>query len=342
MFIPNPPELTPDITGSPPLTPLKLTPRPPNALSEEGSDTHSIKSYRSINSLGPGAIRHPELTTPGLSASLVEAVSMSFEGNQQVKAVIIGEIALGHNQQEISGEPTSVCIRMDNFSVLEKVAPNPGFISTIPDRAGDYNVSLPNIHKTSVAFKYQVHIDESNTLLYAPLIVSPVWKLEPHQSSVIISWKPNPQYRRMGNATNPFTLRNSVFFVGIDGANASSCQSKPVGTFLKEKRRLAWKLGDITVDPSQAEGGKLLARFATDALARSIPVEVRWEISGEDAETVGCGLSLSVLEPEAPKVEEDPFADVTAEDRSTSGEGSEIWTPVTTTRKIVSGKYMAV
>lgn len=346
MFFPTPPELTPDLTGSPPPTPLRVTRG--HSVSEEGaSDTHSIRSSRSVASLSTAAIRHPELTELGLSASLIETVSITFDAGQPAnKALVAGEIALGYHPQAGVTEEQPLTIRMDNFSVLEKVAPNPSFIASIPDRAGEYTVAAQNIRGTSVAFKYQVHVDEPLALAFAPIIVSPVWRLEPHQSSVIVNWKPNPAYQRQNGSTKPFTLRNVVFIAGIEGAHASSCQSKPAGTFLREKSRLAWKLGDLVIDPAQGEvGSKVLARFSTDGQARSAPVEVRWEILGEDAESIGSGLTLSALATTKKEEVVDPFADTTGEDKSISGaseaSGIGAWSAVTTVRKVASGKYVA-
>jgi hypothetical protein len=345
MFFPtNPPELTPEMCGTLPLTPMNLPPRPSTTMSEDGSDAHSIMSSRSITSLGAAAaIRHPDLTEPGLSASLVESVSITFEAGQPTKTMVTGEIALAYHALAGTEEANSM-IRLDNFAVLEKVAPNPSFISTIPDRIGEYTVQNQNIRGTAVAFKYQVHVDESTLSEFAPIIISPAWKLEAHQSSVIVNWKPNPNYRRPTGSTKPIVLRNVILIAGIDGAHANSCQSKPMGTFSREKGRLAWKLGDLTLDPAAMEsGGKVLARFATDAQARATPVEVRWEISGEDAQTVGSGLALSVMGKQTAEEEEevDPFAD--AEDKSSTNGASEqpAWNPVTTVRRILSAKYVA-
>jgi hypothetical protein len=341
VFFPtNPPELTPEMCGTLPLTPMNLPPRPSTTMSEDGSDAHSIKSSRSITSLGSAAaIRHPDLTEPGLSASLIESVSVTFEAGQPMKTMVTGEIALAYHPLAGTEEANST-IRLDNFAVLEKVAPNPSFISTLPDRTGEYSVLNQNIRGTAVAFKYQVHVDESIMSEFAPIIVTPAWKLEAHQASVIVNWKANPNYRRPNGSSKPIVLRNVVFIAGIDGAHANSCQSKPMGTFSKEKGRLAWKLGDVTLDPETA--GKVLARFATDALARATPVEVRWEISGEDAQTVGSGLALSVMGKQTAEEEEaDPFADAGAEDKSTNGAAEPVWNPVTTVRRISSAKFVA-
>ncbi|KAG0643859.1 hypothetical protein HOY80DRAFT_879540 [Tuber brumale] len=357
MFVPNPtPEPVEGLPSSPPLTPIKFTPKSSAVASEAGSDTLSIRSSRSVTSLASSPIRHPELTEIGLSASLIESVSMSFEAGAPTKTLIIGEIAVAYNPSEPVSPDQSFpaeLVRMDNFSVLEKVAPNPAFISSVPDRAGEYRMSLANIHKTSVAFKYQVHIDEVNVAVFAPIIATPIWRLEPHQSSVIIHWKPNPSFRRLNGTMGPFTMKNVLFTAGIEGTPATTCQSKPAGTFSRERGRLAWKLGDVLIDPAAGDEGarKLVARFQTEGQARATPVDMRWEISGEDANTAGSGLTLSSFEkPEKPETaaaaeaeEVDPFADEGGEVKSVAGAHEEgMWKAVNTTRKVMGGKYVAV
>ncbi|PWW74577.1 hypothetical protein C7212DRAFT_298575 [Tuber magnatum] len=356
MFISSPtPEPVEGLPSSPPLTPIKFTPKSSAVASEAGSDTQSIRSSRSVTSLASSPIRHPELVEAGLSASLIESVSMSFEAGAPTRTLITGEIAVAYNPIELVSPdqpPPVELVRMDNFSVLEKVAPNPAFISSVPDRAGEYTMSLSNIHKTSVAFKYQVHIDEANVAVFAPIIATPVWRLEPHQSSVIIHWKPNPSFRRLNGAMGPFTMKNVIFTAGIEGAPATTCQSKPAGTFSRERGRLAWKLGDVLVDPAGGDEGskKLVARFLTEGQARATPVDMRWEISGEDANTAGSGLTLSSFgEPEKPETaateagEVDPFADEGGEVKSVAGADEEgTWKAVNTARKVMGGKYVAV
>lgn len=113
-------------------------------------------------------------------------------------------------------------------------------------------------------------------------------------------------------------------------------------------------MGDLVVNPDDVEGGtrKLVARFVTDVAARSQPVEVRWEISGEEAGTVGSGISVSVFEA-VEKVEKekeeagegmlevDPFADEVRSMVSADAAGGE-WRGVGTVRKVMGGKYVAV
>jgi hypothetical protein len=60
-------------------------------------------------------------------------------------------------------------------------------------------VNLSNINRTAVAFKYQVHLEEATLPSHAPMVLTPSWKIEPTQASVILamlSIRPSPQPRR--------------------------------------------------------------------------------------------------------------------------------------------------
>ena len=97
-----------------------------------------------------------------MNASLVETVSAWFEQGNVTKAMVIGQVALAFNPVDLSSGPFGTeSIRLENFPILEKVAPNPAFIEPSSDNPGDYTVDLSKITKTSVAFHYQVHLDSS-------------------------------------------------------------------------------------------------------------------------------------------------------------------------------------
>jgi len=332
------------------MTPLKV-PRAAPALPSEASDTQSIRSSRSIISVTGGAVvRHPELHEPGLSSSLVESVNVSFDSGQPTRVTVMGEIALAYNPigVETLSPPTAQVVRMDNFSVLEKVAPNPTFINSVPEKAGEYTVSLAHLHRTTVAFRYQVHLEEAAWPEYLPIIVSPIWRMEPHQASVILNYKPNPNYHRRTATGTPITLRNIGFITGVGGVIPTSCQSKPVGTFARDSGRMAWKLGDITLDEASATG-RLVARFMIDGgagvAATHAPSEMRWEIVGDEAVAAGSPLGLSSLEKvEEVKEEVDPFADEETLSRSAEcvREKKEEWKKLSTVRRVASGKYSGV
>ena len=239
---------------------------------------------------------------------------------------------------------TTQAIRLENFPVLEKVAPNPTFITPLPDRSGEYAVSVGSIARAAVAFKYQVHLDESSVALHAPIVLTPAWKIEATQASVILSYSLNPAFVSGGGGGNAVRLQNLTILVNLDGGKATTCQSKPVGTFSKERSLIYWRLGDVTLEAGRP-ATKVLARFSTESEAKPGSVDARWEIGGEHALGAGSGLEISCssssVHPPFPPhststSDVDPFAD-----ESVGGAGM-AWKPVTTVRKLISGKYTAM
>ncbi|CAN9472886.1 unnamed protein product [Alternaria alternata] len=319
--------------------------KPPHRalLSEDHatSDTQSIRSGRSLSSSASTTIRHPDLHEPGLNASLVETVSAWFEQGNVTKAMVIGQVALAYNPVDISAGPFGTeSIRLENFPVLEKVAPNPAFIEQSADSPGNYTVDLSKIMKTSVAFHYQLHIEDSNIGSLPPILLSPAWKSEPTQTSAILNYSLNPRFE-LGGATS-ITIRNLVLVIRLEpGSKATSCQSKPTGTFSRDKGLIYWRLGDVTLFQGSAPQ-TLRARFVTDGQAKPGNTEARWEISDEQSLTLGSGLGVSMMAPLNAKKDDgeaDPFADAEENAPASPAIG---WNSVATVKKITSGTYLGV
>jgi hypothetical protein len=293
-----------------------------------------------LSSSASTTIKHPDLHEPGLNASLVETVSAWFEQGNVTKAMVIGQVALAFNPVDISAGPLGTeSIRLENFPVLEKVAPNPAFIEQSTDNPGNYIVDLSKIHKTSVAFHYQLHIEDNNIASLPPLILSPAWKSEPTQTSAILHYSLNPKFE-IGGATS-ITIRNLVLVIRLEpGSKAASCQSKPTGTFSRDKGLIYWRLGDVTLFQGQAPQ-TLRVRFSTpDGQAKPGNCEARWEISDEQSLTLGSGLGVSMSAPLTAKKEygeADPFADDDVPASPAIG-----WKLVASVKKITSGTYLGV
>lgn len=105
IYVPSP-------NGDGPESPVPPTPPMPSgvsktpaiaALTSEASvagtsDSQSVRSGNSLGTLAPA--RHPELNEPGLSASIIETMTASFEEGVIKKAKIGGEIAFAYNPEE--------------------------------------------------------------------------------------------------------------------------------------------------------------------------------------------------------------------------------------------------
>ncbi|KAK7567702.1 Muniscin C-terminal mu homology domain-containing protein [Phyllosticta paracitricarpa] len=353
---PVPPVPTASSSGSPVTAPTSppsgrpQSPLRPNShrlnLGDEppASDTQSIRSGRSLSSAHSHTVKHPDLHEPGLNSSIVETVSAWFEQGNLTRAVVIGELALAYNPVDLSVPFGNETIRLDNFPVLEKVAPNPTFIDQVQARAGDYTVNLSSITRTQVGFKYQVHLDDSNVASFAPISLSTAWKVEPTQTSVILTYSLNPAFKLAPGRTS-INLNNVVLVIHLDptGAKCAHCQSKPVGTFSKDRNLIYWRLGVVTLSSDQP-AQQLRARFYTEGEAKPGNAEARWEISGEQAVGQGSGLEVSQMVPpsgENADAEADPFADDSGPSSSTAAAAA-TWKPVATVKKITSGTYTAV
>ena len=308
-----------------------------------GSDAQSVRSSKSLSSVaGAKSVKHPEMTSPGFNSSVVEAVSASFSQGQVVKATITGEMALAYNAPDATASSEIEHVRLGNFHLLEKVAHNPAAVTPISDKAGEYAVKLNSLARAAVAFRYQVHLDDTNLAAHAPIILAPAWKIEPHQASVILHYSLNPAF--VSSTSTKLTLHHVTFIIHLEGSRATACQSKPVGTFSKEKPLIYWQLGDVTLEAG-APASKLLARFSTETEAKPGSVEARWEITGDDMAGAGSRLGMSQLRTTSSAdasattttgggTQDDPFAD-----ESAPANANQSWNEVPVVRRFVSGAY---
>lgn len=312
---------------------MKNLQRPSLPEEPAASDTQSVRSGRSQLSAASATIKHPELHGPGLNSSIVEQVNATFEQGNLTKAVMLGEVALAYNHQDLSAPFGTENIRLENFSVLEKVAPNPSFIEHIQDKPGDYSVNLAQINKTTVAFKYQVHHESpASVAKHAPLQLSPQWKVEQMQTSAILSYSLHPDFA-LPEGTSSITLSNVALILHLDpsGGKPTNAKSSHGGIFARERSAVYWRLGDVTLSkdmPAQ----QLRVRFFTDGEGKPGSAEARWEINAGGDSTLGSGLGVTTLQHSSVKDESDPFAD---EDKASEVE--EKWIQVHGVKKIKSG-----
>ncbi|KAK3710927.1 Suppressor of Profilin deletion [Vermiconidia calcicola] len=307
-------------------SPLRPESRAATGLDHTRNDSQSIRSATTTGS--QAGAKHPDLLDSGLSASIVENVSARFENGKLVSSSMIGEIALAYNPANFSSPFGNENIRLQNFSSLEKVAPNPAFVSQSSETEGGYSINLSNLSKTQIAFKYQVRVDNSGS--QAPLIVAPAFRPEANQMSIIVSYSLNPTFALNGRES--ITLSNVTLGLTLEGAKALKCLSKPAGTFAREKNLIFWQLNDITLRPNAAPN-KLLARFTTESEASSGTVEAKWELTGENVQGFGSGITVTMPGQSGAGGGSNPFDD---EDGQASS-----WKAVPGVKKLASGSYLA-
>jgi hypothetical protein len=201
------------------------------------------------------------------------------------------------------------------------------------DKPGEYTVNVSLLSKTTVAFRYKVHADETNLASHAPLLLKPAWKPQGEKLGVVIEYKLNPAF-----SASSAVLHNFVLIATYEGAKAAGCQTKPTGTHLKDKSLIYWRLGDVTLDGiMQKVVGRIIG--AEGGEPKPGLIEARWEMSSSAGCAFGSGLGVSRLESPGKGKEKADSSDPFADESVTSPSGN--WVEVESLRKIVSGKYDA-
>nr|CAF32082.1 hypothetical protein AfA34E6.110c [Aspergillus fumigatus] len=360
VFIPNPPGSSNGLpippTGSDvstptsPSLPTRHVNSPSTATDDHAlSDTTSIRSSHTLHNIS-GPVSHPDLHQPGLNASIVETVSAWFSEGAVTKSFVVGELALAYNASS-GTTPENARVRLDNFQVLEKVAANPHFVQeekgSGDEKRGQYSVLLSNITRSSptVAFKYQVHIDQLEASIYCPVIFKPAWNLEEFQASVIIFYSMNSSFAS-SVPRESITIKNLTLTVNLDTspeegrepAHATSAVMYPNSgaTFRRKQSAVTWKIPELEV--RTGADGKLLVRFATStSWPRKGKVDAKFELQTADAGS-RLGISTMSQHEDTPQTGTDPFAD---EDGSlqASDSLSTSWEEVPTVRKLIRYRH---
>lgn len=318
------------------------------------SDAHSIHSAHSA----AGMAHHHELTSPGLNASIIETVNTWFSDTGVTRSSVIGEVALAYNSSDTTPERETV--RVQNFHQLEKCAQNPAFVtpSTIEDsQPGTYDIALASITRPipTVAFKYQLHLDESNLSAYSPIIITQAWQIIEGQANVILLYGLNPAFASVANSgsssssPHQLTLKNVAITVSLDTkpsasqdaqppARAIGAQMMPVqnASFKKRSGAVVWRFPELTITQTQE---RLLVRFAIEnnGIAKRGGVDVKFEAPNILGSDLGLERFVAVSAETA-----DPFADqdgVGAEGTRKSGDEGGRWEDVTSRKVLMSGKY---
>ncbi|EFX05725.1 hypothetical protein CMQ_3794 [Grosmannia clavigera kw1407] len=368
IYVPSMP--VPDLptSSSPSLRPTSPTISPPGsrpaavaALASENSignasDTQSIRSATSLGGLAH--LKHPDMSGPGLSTSVIETVSASFEDGELKLAKIAGEIAFAYNPSSASVKET---IRVNNMELLEAIGPNRIFVrNTTAADTFELNTTHLQAHKPAVGFTFRA-LGESATSLgkHCPLVVKPVWKPTGDKLGLLLQYRLNAE--AAATMSGPVTLHNLVLIATYEGARASGAQTKPTGTHIKDKHLVYWRVGDVTLTDTWA---KIVCRILGQQGGEPQPghIEARWEYAmpavteSSSSNGSGIGISISQLEStghgkgkdradEADDDEADPFADdiavVSSKPADSGSDAGDSWVEVPTVRQIVSGRYEA-
>ncbi|KAK9245041.1 Muniscin C-terminal mu homology domain-containing protein [Lipomyces tetrasporus] len=293
-----------------------------------GQRMESSTSITSPTRSTTAAAEHPqESIVPGLSSSVVETVHVSLLNGAPTRVLIVGEVALSFSTTTTT-TPSPVPLRLTNTSALDRVLPNQSFL-TPSESEDEYTLHSATLSSApAIAFKYSI-----TSLSYAPIIVDPIWKFEPHQTSVMMYYFLNPDF-----PVDELTVSDMSIQVAIEGARATACRSKPSGVFDQETAKLSIPIAgegqEVTLRKAD-EKVQVLVRFLNDGLAKepsSGGVVVKFRYS-PPPDLDGVGVEVLDVAKKSGQETVDPFAD------EAGAEGE--WSLVPVVRSVVAGQYFA-
>lgn len=245
--------------------------------------------------------------TEGLRASFVETVSVVIKSGTVQRAMITGEVSLTLNDLTTTPAGTApLHIRLDAFEQLDKVAPNPRYLSQYPNTPGEYLLDLSALAQASTTagkgptlFKYQVHISDGRAAEWAPLDIVPQWKPMSGESRLVLGYHANASSRLAQRDPTALVKDLQLTVTLAPGANVTTVQAKPPGgTWSPEARKITWTLPDLDLaGGTQQSSGKIVARFITEGEAPAVPEPVlaHFRVDG----SLSTALGVSVVDPAA-------------------------------------------
>lgn len=269
-----------------------------------------LSAHSAGGRVGAGADPFEHATTPGLRAAITETVNVLSKGGEIQRVMITGEIALSYRKDPTSGgygQEDNLRIRIANYEQFEKAAPNSAYLSQIADAPGEYMI-LPSLlansnSHTATVLKYQLHVDAGSERSFVPLQVKAMWKCEPSQTKIIVTYSGNRTARLAEREQSPFgsadddddyapqiKLEDVSFSVAMS-TGVTTFQAKPPAEWSPDKARLTFTVDPVSLGGvQQDEEKKLLAMIATDGTAVAQPVAVKWRAVGATVSRVGIEL----------------------------------------------------
>lgn len=225
---------------------------------------------------------------------------------------------------------------------------------------------MSHIARTSVGFTYRVHSDDAAVppplASRVPLLLRTAWKPVGDKLGLVLEYSLNPALA--GLASDPLPFQN-LYLVATYEGRASSAQTRPPSTHLRDKHMVYWRVADASARLVPGEWHKLVCRIsaAPSPAGEAAPeqlkpgrIEARWEYAppaamAESGDSTGT-ITLSKLEEgaegkgkekaTADSEDDDPFADEQLSPMPSTDAARGRWVDVPLHRKVVSGKYEAV
>ncbi|KAI8917743.1 Muniscin C-terminal mu homology domain-containing protein [Powellomyces hirtus] len=217
-------------------------------------------------------------------ASISEQVNVLIRGNEVEKLLLMGDVSLTSPLSFADlDEDKPFTISISNYAELAQAVPNETFARVHPSHPEQFEINSRALKQAGMQvvpiIKYQVKITDPKQ--HAPLLVHPIWKCEPTQTSLMLVYQLNPLLR------DRLSLADVSFLVPVDaGGEISRVQTKPSGIWNAERKAVLWKVGKVGKEAAD-EPQKLLARMDTTEATNPGTVAIRFTCSGALLSNIG-------------------------------------------------------
>lgn len=235
-------------------------------LSATGSSTVTLSPIQDTTiadsvqypAIVPTLNHQPMPNAPGLNATFEKTISAVITDGNVTRAQLVGEIVVGY-QGPIGA---TLALKVGNLDQFDTIRPNEVYaplVKTIDLAAGLFTVDTTVLNgNVGAAFKVMSY----DAQRYVPVDFTPIWRIEPNQSSLMLSYKLSDTFLPLCK-TSPLVLHDLVITVPVEGGKATSALSKPHAVFNRTKQQIVWKFTEPIALYAGTED-RLLCRFGTE------------------------------------------------------------------------------
>lgn len=117
-------------------------------------------------------------------------------------------------------------------------------------------------------------------------VVDAKWRMEPHQTSFLLTYSPNPACRVTSGK-----LEDLSFVATLGPTEVTGLTARPEGVWNAEAKRIHWSIDEgLALSSASSTPAKILARFQVDGEGQPRPVQVRWRLPGQTISSLGLAI----------------------------------------------------
>ncbi|WFD29526.1 Suppressor of Profilin deletion [Malassezia sp. CBS 17886] len=219
-----------------------------------------------------------------IAAHVVERVNVMWAADAQARVMVVGEVLLRLEGAASTDGDVRPRLRLGDTDGVGRIAANAAVLQEVPGTPDEYTLDVAELARTPasradgvVVLRYQVQsVDGDSTL--APLLLTPQWRCEPQQSSLLLTYHVNRDSRLVQRAPHA-ALEDVRFQVALPHATpvTGDVLSQPAGEWNPDLQQLQWTRPE-PLPLASTESTRILARFPHASQGAPQPVSASWHL----------------------------------------------------------------